>query len=138
MAAASFKRTGGSAMSTKKLLWLASVIGLAFVAWQAIDPMTVVIGDEVLDGMPRFLAGSLGLVIALVALLLTGVLLAGIFLGLGVVCIGMLLLLSAIPVAVAMPLLTPLLLIAGLIWLVRRKGKSEPAAPPAANHSAAR
>lgn len=125
-------------MSTKKLFWLALIIGIAVVAWQAIDPVTVVIGDDALDGMPRFLAGSLGLVIALVVLLLTGVLLAGIFLGLGVVCFGVLLLLLAIPVAVALPFLTPLLLIAGVVWLARRKGKREPAALPAADHSAVR
>jgi hypothetical protein len=113
-------------MSSRKFVLLAIVALIAVFVWQALSSSTMMIGDDLLIGdAPKIILGFLGFVVGIMALLLTGVLLTGVFFGLGVIVVGLFLLLLSIPLAMALPVLLLLMLLAGLIHLFRRNRRHE-------------
>jgi hypothetical protein len=122
-------------MSSRKFVFLAIVALIAVLVWQALPSASVVIGDDLFIGdAPKIIIGFLGFVVGIMALLLTGVLLTGVFFGLGVIVVGLFLLLLSIPLVMALPVLLPLVLLAGLIHLFRRNSRHE-SLPPAGDSS---
>ncbi|MES2151784.1 MAG: hypothetical protein V4508_18550 [Pseudomonadota bacterium] len=116
----------------KKIATLLIVFLFAVLAWNVFghaDGAALSIDGERIDGplgalAALALAGG-GLVIGTVALLFVALVLAVVFAGVGILMVGALVLAALIVAALVSPLLLPLLLPLGLIWLFTRRNRRQ-------------
>lgn len=124
----------------KKFAPLLLLFLFAMVAWEAVDGpsgMSIVLDGDHIDGpfgalVAMLFAGG-GLLIAVIALLLAGIVLAVVFAGLGVLAVSGLVVGAIVLAALVSPLLLPLLIPIAIIWYLTsrdRKNRERQAVKP--------
>ncbi len=97
------------------------VLMLAFAAWGVFfenNAISIVINGKEVTGPLKGAIGAGGMLVALIALVCAATLLVFLFAGVGVIALGLLVLVGAIGLATASPLLLTLLIPVAIDWLV--------------------
>lgn len=116
------------ATAMKKFAPLLLLFLFAVLAWEAVagaSGMSVHIDGEQLDGPLGVLFAGGGLLVATLAILCVGVLLAVLFAGLGMLAVGAVVLVLLLVGLLASPLLLPLALVLGLLYYLGRDGRAQ-------------
>ena len=114
----------------KKTALILALLMVAFLIWTLLGPMhpvSVTIDGHTITGPIEGLVDVWGLMVAGVVLFCVAVLLAFVFVGVGLVVVGSFVLVGLILAAVALPFMLPLLIPLFIVWLfccVVRKSKA--------------
>ena len=114
----------------KKTALILALLMVAFLIWMLLGPMhgvSVTIDGHTITGPIEGLVGVWGLMVAGVTLFCVAMLLAFVFVGVGLVVVGTLALVGVILAAVALPFMLPLLIPLFIVWLfccIVRKSKA--------------
>ena len=107
-------------MMVKKVALVLAVLMVVFLIWMLLGPMygvSVIINGHTITGPLEGLVGIWGVMLAGVILFCVAMLLAFVFVGVGLVVVGSLALVGLILAAVALPFLLPLLIPLFIVWL---------------------
>ena len=104
----------------KKTALILALLMVGFLIWMLLGPMhgvSVTIDGHELSGPIEGLVGVWGVMVAGVTLFCVAVLLAFVFVGVGLVVVGTFALVGVILAAVALPFMLPLLIPLFIVWL---------------------
>ncbi len=123
----------------KKLAIILAVLMLAILGWVVFvqnDVVTVTINGKPVTTTVAGFGGAWGILVALIVIFCVAILLAFVFVGVGLIILGVFLLVGLIAAAILFPLFLPLLIPLFIIWLVVAISGKPKATQPPRNHCA--